>query len=49
MTLNAIPIDLDVTSDTALAVRWGLELMTAEGEERLLEVVRHIKVMPGQL
>ena len=49
ITPNAIPIDPDVTSDTAPAARWDLELMTAEGEERLRELVRHIKEMSAQL
>ena len=49
ITPNAIPIDPDVTSDTAPAAHWDLELMTAEGEERLREIVRHIKEMSAQL
>lgn len=48
ITPNAIPIDQNVTSDTAPSARWGLELMTAEGEERLREIVRHIKEMSAQ-
>ncbi|RPB22137.1 hypothetical protein L211DRAFT_885871 [Terfezia boudieri ATCC MYA-4762] len=32
ITPNAIPIDTNVTSDTAPAARWDLEMMTAEGE-----------------
>ncbi|KAF8450144.1 hypothetical protein BGX38DRAFT_1184726, partial [Terfezia claveryi] len=48
ITPNAIPIDQNVTSDTAPAARWNLELMTAEGEQRLREVVRHVKEMSGQ-
>ena len=46
---NAVPIDPDVASDTAPAARWGLELLTASGEERLRGVVGHIKGMSGQL
>ncbi|KAF8453110.1 hypothetical protein BGX38DRAFT_1179227 [Terfezia claveryi] len=49
ITPNAIPIDQNVTSDTAPAARWNLELMTAEGEQRLREVVRHVKEMSGQI
>lgn len=49
ITPNAISIDPDVTSDTGPAARWDLELMTADDEERLREIVRYIKEMSAHL
>ncbi|KAF8424967.1 hypothetical protein EV426DRAFT_598019 [Tirmania nivea] len=46
---EAIPEDPLRVNDTAPAARWELDIMTAEGRERLLEVVGHIKMMCSQL
>ena len=46
---KAIPSSPDFTIDTAPAERWSLDILTAEGEERLRRVVDDVKTMCKEL
>ncbi|KAF8418384.1 hypothetical protein EV426DRAFT_318557 [Tirmania nivea] len=46
---KAIPSSPDFTIDKALAERWGLDILTAEGEERLRRVIDDVKTMCKEL
>ena len=46
---KAIPLDPDFPIDTAPENRWNLDLLTAEGEEKLRQVIAHIKVLCGTI
>ncbi|KAF8439568.1 hypothetical protein BGX38DRAFT_1273329 [Terfezia claveryi] len=46
---KAIPSSPDFTIDTTPAERWGLDILTAEGEERLRRVIDDVKTMCKEL
>lgn len=46
---KAIPSSPDFTIDTAPAERWGLDILTAEGEKRLRRVIDDVKTMCKEL
>ena len=45
----AIPKDPNYTIDTAPIDRWNLDILSAEGEQRLREVVARVKTMSSEI
>ncbi|RPB28992.1 hypothetical protein L211DRAFT_252024 [Terfezia boudieri ATCC MYA-4762] len=44
-----IPSDPEIVTDTAPIDRWDVDIMTLEGEERLRQVVYHVRTMCTEL